>query len=547
MASLTLTHVCMWSEHGWKRITAKKAARLHSGGTVSAHSGLFMCELCGQYVTFTDGKIRARHFRHSAAEKDKDCPERRFGPDYAGYFEYEPQRHELPLRIVVSAETAAQSSSVASFKFELGLIRAPISSLSADFSVEIKPEGALAPIGTFLKERLNSEGITYLPLGSLPSEKYILNFSNLNDKQDAELRKFWPEEISGINPEGTLFDKETGRKLTNDADVEINQEYYLLVLNRPDQSGLCQKSDSSIRIREIAQKRAGWGSWILYEVCVSSLCEEAAKFFLNFHCRLTEHPVSLQPVWPLYVAGEFLIKHSQGNMFMFVAGNEISVNTFPLAKVRPLRSGKSEQSKLYEISCQGRQQLISAGRTQPLQYTYFWKEPLNQVRSIPEISVKDLSQSEIPPGETDTLPRKGVLRFTSAFDGELIISYGNRVTGRRKIHADQTLELGGLSFGMRVQAVIGLDEVWHIHFKKQQPVSVDDSDNDAEIMKYISHTSGAAIPAPHALRNISSALAAQRRYPQLCQWLRQCIMNGTINEQSYRRLQKVCFSIDMQK
>ena len=502
MASLTLTHVCMWSEHGWKRITAKKAARLHAGGTVSAHSGLFMCELCGQYVTLTDGEIRTRHFRHSAAEKDKDCPERTFGPNYS--VSYEPQKHELPIRIVVTAGAAHEPSS-ASFRFELGLIRAPISTLGADFRIELKPAGAPEPSWVFTKERLNSEGITYLTLGSLPSEKYILGFSNLSDTQHDTLRKFWPEEISGINPEGTLFDKETGRKLTNDADVEINQEYYLLVLNRPDQSGLCQKSDSSIRMREIAQKRAGWGSWILYEVCVSSLCEEAAKFFLNFHCRLTEHPVSLQPVWPLYVAGEFLIKHSQGNMFMLVAGNVISVKTFPQTTVRQLRGcvGKSEQSKLYEISCQGRQQLISAGRTQPLQYTYFWKEPLNQVRSIPEISVKDLSQSEIPPGETDTLPRKGVLRFTSAFDGELIISYGNRVTGRRKIHADQMLELDSLSFGVKVQALIGLDEVWYIHFKKQQSVI---ADNESEILKYITRTSGASIPSPHALRNIAAAL-----------------------------------------
>ena len=37
----------MWSEHGWKRITANEAARLHPGGIVSAESGLFKCELCG--------------------------------------------------------------------------------------------------------------------------------------------------------------------------------------------------------------------------------------------------------------------------------------------------------------------------------------------------------------------------------------------------------------------------------------------------------------------------------------------------------------------
>lgn len=67
----SLTHVCMWSENGWKRITAEQAALLHPGGTVSAHSGLFMCELCGQYVILTDGDIRIRYFKHSAYEKAK--------------------------------------------------------------------------------------------------------------------------------------------------------------------------------------------------------------------------------------------------------------------------------------------------------------------------------------------------------------------------------------------------------------------------------------------------------------------------------------------
>ena len=52
----SLTHVCMWSEHGWKKITAYEASRLHPRGRVSAASGLFMCELCGQYVILTEGE-----------------------------------------------------------------------------------------------------------------------------------------------------------------------------------------------------------------------------------------------------------------------------------------------------------------------------------------------------------------------------------------------------------------------------------------------------------------------------------------------------------
>ena len=58
----------MWSNKGWKRITASEAAKLQPGGTVSAHSGLFMCELCGQYVILVEGNRQVRHFRHSSSE-----------------------------------------------------------------------------------------------------------------------------------------------------------------------------------------------------------------------------------------------------------------------------------------------------------------------------------------------------------------------------------------------------------------------------------------------------------------------------------------------
>lgn len=73
----SLTHVCMWSDNGWKRITAEQAARLHPGGTVSAHSGLFMCELCGQYVILTDGDISldlTHSLLYDATRRKQICP-----------------------------------------------------------------------------------------------------------------------------------------------------------------------------------------------------------------------------------------------------------------------------------------------------------------------------------------------------------------------------------------------------------------------------------------------------------------------------------------
>ena len=152
----------------------------------------------------------------------------------------------------------------------------------------------------------------------------------------------------------------------------------------------------------------------------------------------------------------------------------------------------------------------------------------------------DLSGSKVLPGKANTLPHSKALLFKSTYDGELIISNKDHVVDKRKIYADKPLELDGLSYGVSVQAVIGLDVVWQIDFQKQQSIIVND---EVEILKHISRVSGASIPAPHSLRNI---LAAMSRYPQICQWIRKCIKEGTINEQSYRRLQDAYRSMNIQ-
>lgn len=512
----SLTHVCMWSDNGWKHITAEQATGLRLGGTVSAHSGLFMCELCGQYVILTDGDIRARYFKHSASEKSKDCPERTVGYSIS----YGSHEHDLPIRI-----TSVSSSS---FRLEVGLIRAPIINFNNDFRIEIKPKGVFNVSYVFTKERLNYDSVTYLPIGERPFENYTLSFQNGSDI----LHEFWPPEISGIDPEGTLFEKASGKKLTYDADVEIGKEYYLLKRGH-----IYCKSRSSIQIQEIVQKRIGWETWTLYVVSASEFNEDAARFYLDFHCRLTDHPIALRPVWPLFIEGNYIVKHNQNSMYMLVDGNVAAVKTFPAVTVRQLNHNIS-QPKLFEVYCSGKRHLISAGRTQALQYTYFWKEQLNQVGSHPKLSVTDLSGAEVAPGETKTLPDNKTLRFKSTFDGELIVSNNNRVVDKRKIYSEKNIELNGLAYGLSVQVVIGLDIIWQIELKKQRTSVAND---EIELLKRIINASRTTIPAPHSLRNI---LVCMKRYPQICQWIRKCINDGTINEQSYRRLQDTCRSMN---
>lgn len=516
----SLTHVCMWSDNAWKQISAEEAAKMHPGGTVSACRGLFMCELCGQYVTLTDGKTKKRYFKHSASEKSKDCPERTSGVSYDA--SYDPQEHDLPIRICVD-----QSS----FRFEIGLIRAPINSLSEDFCIKIKPEGSFdertSEGYSFRKERLNCNGITYLSIGERPFENYTLSFCNGID----ELYAFWPVHIKGVAPEGSLFEKYSGKKLSYDADVEIKKSYYLLKRGYIKRDYI-SKLDKSISILLILTKRFGSETWCLYEVFATEFNEAAAKFYLDFHCRLTDHPVSLQPVWPLFVEGNYTVKHNKDSMYMLVGGNVVEgIKTYPSARVHPFDSNVSQSRlRLYGI-CTDKTQLISVGRTRALQYTYFWKEPLDREGVRPKVSVTDILGAEIATGETNTLPRNRILRIKSIFEGEIISSINNRIVDKRKIFADKYIEVDKLSYGWSVQVIIGLDIVWEIYFTKRK-LSV--ANDEIEILKQITNVSGTTIPAPHSLRNI---LAGMNCYPQIYSLIRQWLKEGVVNEQSYRRLQ----------
>lgn len=448
----SLTHVCMWSNQGWKQISAEEAAKLHPGGTVSAHSGLFMCELCGQYVTLTDGSIQARHFRHRADEDSKDCPERTFGTGYISV--YDPKEHDLPIRLIVSPS---------SFQFEIGLLRVP-TNFNEDFCVMIQPIGSNICY-KYLRERLNCDRTTYLYIGDRPFESYMIQFCNGDDT----LQRFWPGEVRVVRPSGTLFEKDSGRKIPHDGDVEADKEYYLLI-----RDVIQEKPIGSVRIREVMKKQFDREKWILYTVSASTLDEEAAKFFLRFRCRLTNRPISLRPIWPLYVDGNYIVKHSNNSMYMLAEGNVAEVTSFPCSKIQ--LKCNLPQTKLYKVICSARQQLITAGRTHALQYTYYWKEALSQEGVCPEVLVTDLSENPIASGEANTLPRNKTLQFRSSFDGELIISHRDKIVEKRKMPAGMLIEVDGVSYGSTIQALIGLDIIWQIEFKKQ---SLDDKTSDS--------------------------------------------------------------------
>ena len=512
----SLKHVCMWTKTGWKPVTIEEISKLHPRGTVSATCGLFMCELCGQFVTLADGEIKGKYFKHSSAEKSKDCPDRTFGKnDLTSYPSnaHDSNAHDLPIKIT--------NISSSSFEFEIGFIPVPKELIYDDFLLEIKPFGY-----KFTQERFSCDHISYLPVGENPCKEFIISLQNGNNK----LYEFWPEHISGIKPSGTLFEKRSGKKLVDDADVKTNNEYYLLTINE-----IALRKEyylNRIVINLVCQKQYENKIWHLYVIKAEDFNAEAAKFFLNFHCRLTDNPVFIQPIWPLFVESEYLVKHNEDCMYLVIRGNVNRPKTFPHAEICPLEDEDSTVS-IYKVICSDRQQLISVGRSNVLEYAYFWKEPLNQLATYPKISVTDISGIEIQQGESNSLPRNQTLLFRSNFDSELKILKNSYTVEKIIISADKYFTLDKIKFGLTIKLLIGLDVVWQITFKnvKHLPIA-----KENYLLKKITNVSGATIPVPHSLRNM---LIGMYNYPQISQWIRTIIKQGNIKEQSYCRLQDV--------
>lgn len=506
----SLTHVKMWSDHGWVPITAEEAASLHPDCTVSTHSGLFMCDLCGQHVGLTKEGINVRHFRHSSYEKSKNCPERTFGPGTM-LPSYSPDAHELPIKICKVSD--------AGFSFEIGFLYLPAEILcAADIqTIEITPNGA----GTsylYSFERLNENSLTYLSVGDYPAQSYSICC-------DKSLKPFWPKTIRGIDPTGGMFDVKSGRMLPCDADVCIGKKYYLLTLR-----SLSSSRHKSVQIKQTCRKRFDWRCWYLYEVEASEYDEEAAKFFLDLHCRLTYKPLTIQPVWPLYIQAPFVIKHNSNLLVLCVKGDYIGqVKSHP-------RTYKQEYScphegKVSKINGTGRQQLISVGRTrEALQYLYAWKEPLPCVTEQPQVKVTDIRGALLETGETGRMPDKNTLVITAPYDGQIVVVQYGHIVERRNLISGIPTDVDSLKYGTQIIVLQGLDVVWSISFVRQR---TECSVNDLLLLQRLSAMRGKTVAISHNLGALASRL---ERYPQTKQWLYSQIRSGRISQNALHSL-----------
>lgn len=502
---MPLTHVCIWTKNHWKRITLDEVKRIHSGGTVSARSGIFMCDLCGQYVTLTDGPIRDRYFRHDSSSKSKNCPDRSLV--YTQNITFSAVAHNLPIKIEVLSQN--------SFRLYIGLISIPdsikVDKEKAKVQIATTQNASLLILGEYSLSRLQELGTTYFSLGNSPKSSYQLEVL----PHVGKIHDYWPPEVEGIEEAGSLFDSVTMKKLPLDADITINHTYLLLtrrsIFNIP----------KGIISNKICSSTVERGSrWNVYEVTATDFRESIAKFFLDYRCRLTESVLSIVPIWPAYVETPYLLRQCNKYMAVYMHG-DATMKMFPPGS---LNSYPCSIGKLFYVRCKDRQQIISAGRARVLQYLYIWKEDtLENLGKKPEILIKDITGNIINEDNFTGLPIRRTLIIKAPFDGLINIKYLGRVIGKEKLQSNNQFMLNDLRTGITIEVFQGLDLIRKVELKKE---IANISLKDRKMLKLLQSCHGPKVKITHLT---TSLILKMKDYPLSKRWLRYCIIKGCIS------------------
>ena len=499
-----LNHVCVWSNTGWKKITVEEILEENPYGGISAKSGLLMCELCGQYVTLAKGPKIQPYFKHSRSEDDKSCEERTFGTG-GRYQSYDIRPHELPLRLNYTAS---------SISLEVGLLSLPaeVRNKYPNNYIFIQPVGRSSLQFSF--ERLQNEQITYLNVGK-PATEYRI----LTKFVDGEISKIWPKTIKGVDSRSTLFDARTGKKLPYDADVIVNREYFLLL----GASAHLTYNTKSISVQQIFSTAID--GWRLYRVKAYDLSESSAKFFLQYHARLTAKPVDVLSLWPACINTPYLIQYDSKCLFMYVQG-DATPYFFPSSATNQTWSDRDENIKLLSISGNIRQQLLSVGRSNALTYTYTRRQSVDRSASRPVVIIRDLQSNVLNEEVYAVIPQGDAVEVETRFDGVAIISKEEECIHQIFLHGRERTLIGSLKKGMTIQFIIGNDCVRTLSFPAKNKRDEVSEKDDIALLSRLQRSTGRTEIPDHSL---AAVVRYMKDLPASREWLLAQIKRGRIS------------------
>lgn len=275
------------------------------GRTISYKEKRFICEYCGEYVTFVaEGKVRKKHFRHSNINESSKLCELKSSLN-GSYSIYESKGLAVYIKNKNNNiyEMFVGFSNIDTIKYD--------ALINENLTVTIKGSKLIDYYclykfneNNFYKNQLSLKKIDFY------SDKYKIEYST--EKMNNILRKVWGEEIEGIREKGALFynNNNGGKKVRINEDITNNEEY--LFLGKNDSIFSKYNEINSNLIGSIFFK--GNISYKIYKITVKINFNDRFKllyefFRENFKVRLIYKKSNMIPIWPPVVRYDQEIKY----------------------------------------------------------------------------------------------------------------------------------------------------------------------------------------------------------------------------------------------
>ena len=237
----------------------------------------------------------------------------------------------------------------------------------------------------------------------------------------------------------------------------------------------------------------------------------------------------------------YAIRYRANQLFMHIRGkSDITTKIYPetpqVSFVCP-----NENSQVISLSCKSRQQLVSVGRSKVLQYTYLWKEKMDETISVPAVEVTDKKDNKISTGFQYLLPEGGLLNISSPFDGIVIVMKNGIIFDKRHLKGGYSLELDNIQVGVEIKVFQGLDLIWSVYYE-HKPCSL--MPDETVVLKKLDALGGKMIPVT---RSIGSAVNQLKNYSKLKRWVYKRIKIGCIPEEALRYLKRFLIEIKLKQ
>ncbi len=255
---------------------------------------------------------------------------------------------------------------------------------------------------------------------------------------------------------------------------------------------------------------------------------------MKYAIFLTEKPTKFYPIWPPYIQAPYCLYHNAADIYYYLCGDDAELKSFPSIT----DACNTNDGRLYRLSTQLREQLVSLGKSGALGFAYLVRQSLDKTETLPCVEIKDNDGTILIDEKYTRLPRLKLISVTAPYDGKAVIISNEKIKYIYKINGTQTLMIDELYLGMEIHFYQGCDFVRKIVFEKKR-TDADISLSDAVLAKKLKSCTGTSISISHGMGAIIGKLSD---YPLTRDWLQKAIKQGAIPRSAYLLLKSPIIS-----